>query len=129
IGVGIMLGVAVVDIRTVMRYAYVFYVVVLVLLVVVDIKGVIGGGAQRWIDFGIINLQPSELAKPAIVLALARYFHGRNLDDIASPLALLAPIGLVLLPVALVVKQPDLGTALVILMVSAATFFMAGVRL
>jgi rod shape determining protein RodA len=129
IGIGLLAGVAVVDIRIVMRYAYLFYTLVLLLLVGVEAKGVIGGGAQRWIDLGIINLQPSELAKPAIVLALARYFHGRSLEDIASPLALLAPIALVLAPVALVVVQPDLGTALVILMVSAATFFMAGVRL
>ncbi len=129
IGIAMMLGVAVLDIRSVMRFAYVFYFITIVLLVAVDIKGVIGGGAQRWIDLGIINLQPSELAKPAIVLALARYFHGRNLEDIASPLALLAPLTLVLLPVGLVIKQPDLGTALVILMVSAATFFMAGVRM
>jgi rod shape determining protein RodA len=129
LGMGILIGVAITDIRFIMRYAYVFYAIVLVLLVIVDVRGVIGGGAQRWIDFGIINLQPSELMKPAIVLALARYFHGRSLDDIASPVALIVPLLMVIVPVILVMLQPDLGTALVIMMVAGATFFMAGVRI
>jgi rod shape determining protein RodA len=129
IGVGILVGVAMIDIRVLMRYAYVFYFLVLLLLVAVEARGIIGGGARRWVDFGVINLQPSELMKPAIVLALARYFHGLGLDEIGAPTALLIPIGFVLVPVGLIVVQPDLGTALVILMGSAALFFMAGVRI
>jgi rod shape determining protein RodA len=129
VGLGVLVAVAVVDIRIIMRYAYAFYFVVLVLLVIVDVKGVIGGGAQRWIDLGVINLQPSELMKAGIVLALARYFQGISLDDIGSPLVLLAPLGLVAAPVVLVMIQPDLGTALVILMGAGVMFFLAGVRL
>jgi len=129
VGMAMLIGVAVIDIRVLMRYAYVFYFVVIVLLVIVDIKGTIGGGAQRWIDFGVINLQPSELMKPAIVLALARYFHGLGLEEISAPTSLLIPLGLVFAPVGLVAIQPDLGTALVIAMVSGGLFFMAGVRL
>jgi rod shape determining protein RodA len=129
VGIGILAGVAVIDIRFLMRYAYVFYVVVLILLVGVEARGMVGGGARRWIDLGVINLQPSELMKPAIVLALARYFHGMNVDDIGSPLVLLLPIVLVLVPTALIVAQPDLGTALVIIMGSAGLLFMAGVRI
>ncbi len=129
IGLGLLLGVAVIDIRFLMRYAYVIWVLVLVLLIGVELRGVIGGGARRWIDLGFINLQPSELMKPAIVLALARYFHGRGLEEISSPFSLLVPLGLILVPAALIVVQPDLGTALVIIMTAAAVLFMAGVRL
>jgi rod shape determining protein RodA len=129
VGIGLLVCVALIDIRVVMRYAYAFYFVVLVLLVAVDVKGFIGGGAQRWIDLGVINLQPSELMKAGIVLALARYFQGISLDDIGNPLVLLAPLLLVAAPFALVVLQPDLGTAGVILMGAAVMFFLAGVRI
>jgi rod shape determining protein RodA len=129
IGLGMLIGIAMIDIRILMRYAYVFYGVVLILLMIVEVRGVIGGGAQRWIDLGVINLQPSELMKPAMVLVLARYFHGLGLEEIGSPLSLLLPIGLVVVPVGLIVVQPDLGTALVIMMGAGALFFMAGVRL
>ncbi len=129
IGVGLLAAVAVIDIRLIMRFAYPLWAIVVLLLIFVEVKGVIGGGAQRWIDFGVVNLQPSELMKPALVLALARYFHGRALDQIASPFALLVPLMLILVPVALILLQPDLGTGMVIVMGSTAVLFMAGVRL
>ena len=129
VGLGMLTAVAVIDVRLLLRYAYVFYGVVLVLLMIVEVKGFVGGGAQRWVDLGFINLQPSELMKPAIVLALARYFHGVNMDEIGQPSILLVPLGLILLPTGLVIIQPDLGTALLIIMGSAVVLFMAGVRL
>ncbi|TAK98846.1 MAG: rod shape-determining protein RodA [Rhodospirillaceae bacterium] len=129
VGLGILVGVAMIDIRILMRYAYVFYFAVMLLLIVVELRGAIGGGARRWIDLGIINLQPSELMKPAIVLALARYFHGLGIEEVGSPLSLLVPLALVFVPVPLIAIQPDLGTALVIVMASAGLFFMAGVRI
>ena len=129
VGLGLLVMVAMIDVRTLMRYSYVFYGLVMVLLVIVEVRGVIGGGAQRWIDFGFINLQPSELMKPAIVLALARYFQGVGLDDIAHPLVLLVPLAMIGAPVGLIAIQPDLGTAGVIVMGSTAMLFLAGVRL
>jgi rod shape determining protein RodA len=129
VGLGILLAVALVDVRLIMRYAYLFYGLVMVLLVIVEVRGVIGGGAQRWIDLGVINLQPSELMKPAIVLALARYFQGVGLDEIGHPAILLIPLALIGLPVALVAIQPDLGTATVISLGAAAMLFLAGVRM
>ena len=99
------------------------------LLVVVDFAGFIGMGAQRWIDLGIINLQPSEVMKIVLVLALARYFHRFASEDMARPWRLIVPALMVLAPVALVLKQPDLGTAMMLLVGSAAMFFAAGVRL
>ena len=129
LGIALLVGVALVDIRIVMRYAYAFYGVVLLLLIVVDVNGVIGGGARRWIDLGVINLQPSEMMKAGIVLALARYFQGISIDDIGNPLVLLMPLLMLIVPFGLILIQPDLGTAGVIVMGAAVMFFLAGVRI
>lgn len=129
VGLVVLMAVTVIDVRLLLKYAYVFYFVVLALLIGVEVRGFVGGGAQRWIDLGFFNLQPSELMKPALVLALARYFHGFGLDEIGQPTTLVAPILLINSPVFLIYLQPDLGTALVILMSSAALLFMAGVRI
>src|SRR4051812_9905182 len=82
VGLGIVAVIALIDVRLLLRYAYIFYGAVLVLLVAVAFMGFIGGGARRWIDLGFMNLQPSELMKPALVLALARYFHGVGTEEI-----------------------------------------------
>ena len=129
VGLAVLMAVTIIDVRLLLKYAYVFYFIVLALLIAVEVKGFVGGGAQRWIDLGFFNLQPSELMKPALVLALARYFHGFGLDEIGQPTTLVAPTLLIISPVLLIYLQPDLGTALVILMSSAALLFMAGVRL
>jgi rod shape determining protein RodA len=101
----------------------------LILLLGVEFAGVIRGGAKRWVELGFIRIQPSELMKIALVLALARYFHRLNIEDISNPVTLIAPLALVGIPFALVLRQPDLGTALLILMGGGAVFFAAGVRL
>jgi rod shape determining protein RodA len=128
-GLVLMLAVAVVDIRFWMRQSYLIYLVGLLLLVYVDVAGEIGMGAQRWIDLKFFQLQPSEVMKVAIVMALARYFHGLDLDEVARPLPLIVPLGMILMPAGLVLVQPDLGTAGMLIMVSGAMFFAAGVRL
>lgn len=129
VALAILLIVALSDIRLWRRCAYLAYFAGLMLLVIVDFFGAIGMGAQRWLDLGIINLQPSEVMKIALVLALARYFHGLGGDDIKRPSKLLMPTVMVLIPVGLVMKQPDLGTAMMLLLGGAAVFFAAGVRL
>jgi rod shape determining protein RodA len=128
-GLAILVAVALVDIRVYLRYAYAIYGFAFVLLVIVDIAGEIGMGAQRWIDLKIIQLQPSEVMKVALVLALARYFHRMSADNIGNPLALIVPIVMVFAPVGLVLMQPDLGTAVMLVLVGAAMFWVAGVRL
>lgn len=128
-GIGIMIVVGIIDLRLWMRHAYTLYLISMVLLVLVEVKGTIGMGAQRWIDLGFIQLQPSEIMKIALILSLARYFHGATLQDVGRPLFLIPPLIMVLAPMALVLKQPDLGTAMMLLMSSGAIFFMAGVRL
>ena len=129
LGLVLLLCIAMVDIRLVMRYAYLLYAVTFALLIFVEVRGVIGGGAQRWIDLGIINLQPSELMKVALVLALARYFHSLSLEDTGRPLLLVIPLMMVIFPTILIIRQPDLGTALMVVMGAGVLFFMAGVRL
>ena len=129
VALGMMLIVALSDIRLWLRWAYLIYFASLMLLVIVELFGYIGMGAQRWLDLGIINLQPSEVMKIALVLALARYFHGLGGDDVGRPAKLLLPAVMVLIPVGLVMKQPDLGTAMMLLLGGAAVFFAAGVRL
>lgn len=129
VGLLVMLAVAMTNLRFWLKYSYVFYGATLLLLGAVELGGTIGMGAQRWIDLGVINLQPSELMKIAMVLALARYFHSGNTEDIGRPTYLLVPLFLVAAPTALVLRQPDLGTALLLIIGSGAIFFVAGVRI
>ncbi|HWB51382.1 MAG TPA: rod shape-determining protein RodA [Stellaceae bacterium] len=124
-----MLAAALIDIRHWFRVSYWLYGVALLLVVAVDLRGVVGMGAQRWIDLGVIQLQPSELMKIALVLALARYFHCLPAETNPRFIDLLAPAGLIIVPVGLVLKQPDLGTAMMLLACGAIVFFLAGVRL
>jgi len=129
VGVAIMIVVALVDVRIWMKLAYPFYVVALILLVLVELKGSIGMGAQRWINLGFVQLQPSEVMKVALILALARYFHGANLEDVGRIPYLIVPLIMVGAPAVLVLRQPDLGTALMLIASSGAIFFLAGVRM
>ena len=128
-GMVVMLGLALIDVRLWFQYAYFIYMGALGLLGLVELVGATGMGAQRWIDLKVVQVQPSELMKVAMVLGLARYFHGMTNEDIARPFRLIMPIAMVLVPAGLVLKQPDLGTAAMLLMVGAALFFAAGVRL
>ncbi len=128
-GFVLMLTIALIDVRHLMKSAYIIFFLVLCLLIAVELMGRIGMGAQRWIDLGFFQLQPSELMKPALTLALARYFHGITLDQIGRPLLLIPPLLLVFTPVAFVLMQPNLGTSLLLIMGSGAVFFAAGVRI
>ena len=129
IGLTIMLAISLVDIRFWMRTAYLGYMVALLLLGAVEIMGEIGMGAQRWIDLGLFQLQPSEVMKICLVLALARYFNGLTYEEVGNPLNLIIPLLMVAMPALLVLKQPDLGTALMMIAGSGAIFFLAGVRI
>ena len=128
VGLVVMLGVALTDVRLWLRWAYVIYAGALLALIAVEIMGHTSMGAQRWINLGLFQLQPSEVMKIALVLALARYFHGAYLEDVARPAQLLLPVAMVLAPAALVLKQPDLGTAVMLLVGGGALLFLAGVR-
>ena len=128
-GLVMMISIALVDIRLIARFAWVGYVIGIGLLLLVAMHGQVGKGAQRWIDIGPVQLQPSELMKILLVVALAAWFHRASWERIGNPLFLIPPAVAILVPAALIFKQPNLGTALITVMVGGAVFFAAGVRL
>jgi rod shape determining protein RodA len=128
VGVGIMVVVALIDLRFWFRCAYLAYGAALLGLIAVELVGQVSMGAQRWLDLGVIQLQPSEVMKIALVMALARYFHSAYLEDVARPLHLITPVLMAVVPATLVLKQPDLGTATMLLAGAGAMFLLAGVR-
>ena len=105
------------------------YFASLILLISVEFFGTTGMGAQRWLNLSYFSVQPSELVKISVILALARYFHGGSLDDYRRILFLLTQALFVCFPAFLVLRQPDLGTALMLIMASAVIFFVVGVRI
>ena len=126
---GVMLALAQVPLTVWVRWAYVIYTVVLAALVAVEVTGLVGGGSQRWLDLGVIQIQPSEFMKHAVILALARFYHFLPGAFAANPATTWLPIVLIALPAALVMLQPDLGTALAISFGGVAMMFLAGVQL
>ena len=128
VGMVMMLLLALVDLRVWLMSAYYLYGASLLLLVAVAVHGAVHKGGQRWLDLGPIELQPSEFMKLAIVLALAKFYHERKADEASFSWWLLIPAGMILLPVALVMKQPDLGTAVMILLTGLAVMVLAGLN-
>ena len=102
------------------------YVVILVLLIIVEMVGFVGKGAQRWVDLGFIRLQPSEFMKPAIVLVLARFYDLLPAGDVRRWRGLWPAAALLLVPWALILIQPDLGTATMVLLGGVSGMFIAG---
>lgn len=129
LGMAILMFVALTDMRVWHHYAYSIYALSFALLVGVELAGRIGKGGQRWIDLYIFQLQPSELMKIALILALARYYHGLSLTDVRKSSFLVTPLFLILLPAAFVMRQPDLGTAILLVMGGGSLIFLAGIRL
>lgn len=123
-----MLVIALIDLRWWMRFAYPLYFLGILLLLVVEFAGYTGMGGTRWIDLGFMRLQPSELAKVAVIMALARYFHGLTLKGTQKLSNLFIPLAIIAVPAALVVRQPDLGTAILLSAGGVGVLFLAGAR-
>ena len=128
IGLVVMLVVGMLDISIWLRAAYTIYGLAFALLAGVELLGAAVMGAQRWIDLGAIQLQPSELMKIALVLALARYFHGVALDALGRIRTYVPPVLMILAPTTLILRQPDLGTALLLALGGVIMLFLAGLR-
>lgn len=126
----VALGVSLLDYRNYQRFAWVFYVLVILLLVFVALKGKRVMGARRWIDLGPVNLQPSELAKLAVTLALARWLHddAERRKEPYGLLGLAIPLAIILVPAVMVKMQPDLGTALIVAGTGFTMLLFAPVR-
>jgi rod shape determining protein RodA len=105
------------------------YIVSFILLIFVEFKGRIGMGAQRWIELGPINLQPSEMMKFALVLLLAAYYDWLDLKKVSRPFWVLVPVLLTVAPTVLVLMQPNLGTSVMLLAAGATVMFVGGVSL
>ena len=128
VGLAVMLGVAMVDVRWIARLSYPVYGGSVLLLLLVLRMGHVGKGAQRWIELGGLQLQPSELAKIGLVMALAAWFHKASWERVGNPLFLLPPALMILLPVGLILKEPNLGTAVITAVVGGAVMLAAGLR-
>lgn len=126
-GFGVMMLVALIDLRFWRSLALPLYVLGLLLLVGVEIAGETGMGATRWIKIGGFQLQPSEVMKIALVMTLALYYQWLDPDRVSRPLWIAAPLALALVPAMLVLKQPDLGTALLLVAGAGVVMFLAGV--
>lgn len=124
----VALIIAIIDLKYIYKISYLFYFAVIPLLIAVIFAGKTAMGATRWLDLGIIHLQPSEPAKLGIVLMLARYFHDHCDPKNISFGQLIVPLIGVMVPVSLIIKQPDLGTGMITIIVAVLMFFALGVR-
>ena len=129
VGFVMMIIIALIDIRFWYRVAYPAFLVGMVLLVIVEFMGQIGMGAQRWINLGFIQIQPSEIMKLALIMAMARYFHGATTEDMKRVTFLFIPAVMMALPIGLVLLQPNLGTATILAVDGVTMMFIAGAPL
>lgn len=125
----VMLLITAIDFRFFFDYAYIFYGLSVVLLIIVEIIGHRAMGATRWLNLGIIRIQPSEIVKVSLVLALARYFHFKSVAEVSKLKNLILPFVLFILPFVIIAKQPDLGTAITLSIVAGIIFFLAGMQI
>ena len=116
-------------IKTWYKSAYLFYFAVLILLFAVDIFGVTASGSKRWISLFFINLQPSELMKIALIIFLARYYYKIPTENVTNLKYIITPFFAIFVPVLLVAEQPDLGTAVLILIGGLAVIWLTGFRI
>jgi rod shape determining protein RodA len=129
VGFCLMVFVASTDLSWWFKRAYTIYGISLALLLAVEAAGFVGMGAQRWLDLYLFKIQPSEILKVSLVLVLAAYFHKNGHEDMYKPSQLVAPVLLIIVPAVLVLKQPDLGTTLLIVMIGLTIFFTAGIHI
>jgi len=123
-----MLVISFINIKFWFLIGYIFYLVVVVLLIWTDLFGIKSSGSQRWIDLYFINIQPSELMKICIILCLAKYFHRMKIENVNSIYTIFTSLIIILLPMGLVIVQPDLGTSLLIAISGLVVLWFAGIN-
>ncbi|MFT7594876.1 MAG: rod shape determining protein RodA [Paracoccaceae bacterium] len=128
LGLMVMLFIAMVPIWFWRNMSVVAYGISVLLLIAVPFIGVVGMGAQRWIDVGFVRLQPSELMKITMIMLLAAYYDWLPAKKTSSPLWVLMPVLLILFPTFLVLRQPDLGTSILLVSAGGGLMFLAGVH-
>ena len=125
----IMIFISFINIKTWHSLGYLFYIIVLGLLIWASLFGITASGSQRWINLYFINLQPSELMKIAIILCFAKYYHRIQLSGVIKLKNIIIPILILFIPIALVISQPDLGTAILIALSGIIVLWLAGVNI
>ena len=111
------------------KLSYFIYLIVLALLIWVSIFGVEASGSKRWIDLYFINLQPSELMKVAIILCLAKYYHRLKINDVNNFTPIITSIAIIIIPIMLVIRQPDLGTSILIALSGIIVLWLSGLKI
>ncbi|SVB80930.1 uncharacterized protein METZ01_LOCUS233784, partial [marine metagenome] len=125
----VMILISLINIKLIFKNAYLLFFICLTLLFSVEIIGTFGKGAERWIHIFGVSIQPSEIIKIAIILALAKYYHTIKFNNIGYLSHLLIPFLIIAAPFFLVIIQPDLGTAFSIFLLGLMIMFIAGVRI
>jgi rod shape determining protein RodA len=128
LGLLVMLVIAALSVRTIFSLSYAVYAIVLLMLLGVEFFGVKSMGAQRWLDFGVARVQPSEFIRLGLILALARFYQSVYHSDVSRPMNLLIPLVMIGLPCLLIFRQPDLGTMIMLAVTGLSVVFLAGVR-
>jgi len=124
----LMIALALMPMRWLLDYAYVAYFLCLIVLIGVDILGHTGLGAKRWLNLGGLNIQPSEFMKLTVILVLARYFHNLYPENIRRISFLIPPVLLMAMPAILILREPNLGTTIILMSVGGIMCFLAGVQ-
>ena len=124
-----MIFISFINIKTWHTLGYLFYIIVLGLLIWASLFGITAQGSQRWINLYFINLQPSELMKIAIIICFAKYYHRIQITHVNRIRNIIAPILILIIPISLVISQPDLGTSILIALSGIIVLWLAGVNI
>jgi rod shape determining protein RodA len=128
IGLVVMLMIASFDVRTIFSVSYYVYATVLLLLIGVELFGLQSMGAQRWLDLGVMRVQPSEFIRLGLILGLARFYQSIHQADVSRPINLVVPVAMIAVPCLLIFRQPDLGTSIMLALTGLSVVFLAGVN-
>ena len=125
----LMIFIAFFNIKWWHNFSYLFYVSVILLLIYVSFFGIKSSGSRRWMDLYLFNLQPSELMKIAIILCLAKYYHRIKIENVNSITSIMAVVTIILIPIIMVLSQPDLGTSILIAASGLIVLWLGGVKI
>ena len=127
LGLSIMIAVSLLDLNFIKKHAYLFYLIGIILLIFATFYGIVGKGSRRWLNLGGLVFQPSELIKILVIITLAKFFDEKKIQSAKDYIFLVLPIFLILSPFFLILIQPDLGTAMVVLLLGLIIFFISGI--
>ncbi len=127
-GIFLMITISLINIEFWKKNAYLFYLLGILLLIMATFYGILGKGSRRWISFGGFVFQPSELIKILVIISLAKFFDEKKIQSAKDYIFLILPIFLILVPFSLILIQPDLGTAMIILLIGLVIFFVSGIN-